>query len=675
MEFDSQIRPSGDDLNAANCGTCESASVDPAHIIIGGGSAGNRAAQELARRTDEPIILFSDEKWGAYNRVKLTPLLAREVNLGEVRHSLDLDTAAKVMRVDSTRIVEVDRAAHVVRDHNGASWPYLTVTFATGSHAFRPNIPGLSHANVFTFRSLSDVELLIARSQTMRETVVIGGGLLGLEAARGMHSRGARVTIIENEPWLMARQLDRAGGEELAERIRKLGIAVRTGIAVRQVLGTLRVEGLLLAGSEQVNCDTIVVCTGVRPNNQIAREAGLKVGRGITVDATMRTSDPEIFAVGECAEFNGHLDGLVAPGLEQAHVAAINATGGTEKYERREPTTRLKVVGAPVFSTGDIEQADQRDDLDSHVWRGPQGYRRLLLKRGRLAGAIAVGDWDGIGHVQQLVHNRSRLGYFTLREFRRSGHLPGETLPASVLAWPPAATVCNCTGVTRGQIGDAVAAGCANVEQLARATSASTVCGSCKPLLQELTGGQSAPEPDKWVKPLMGLSIVALVGALLHALLKPIAMKATFSTEFVFSDLFVDGTFKQISGYSLLTLAVLAGVLSLRKRLGWLNFGAYSTWRMVHLGIGGIAVAALVLHSGLRIGTNLNAALMVSFLAAIAIGAIGGAVIAAEHRLVTLGPVRERRIDPRKVSWWFHIVALWPLPALLTLHVATVYFY
>ena len=649
--------------------------ADPAHIIIGGGPAGTRAAQELARLTEDPIVLFSDERWGGYNRVKLTPLLAREVNLGQIRQSLEIESPGHVNRHDATRIVEVDRESRVVRDHMGREWPYLSVIFACGSHPFRPNIPGLALGNVFTFRSLGDVEQLIARAQTTRHTVVIGGGLLGLEAARGMFSRGAKVTILENEPWLMARQLDRAGGEELARRIEQLGSTVRTHSAVRQVIGTLRVEGLLLAGGEHIACDTIVVCTGVRPNHAVARDAGLRVGRGITVDDTMRTSDPDIFAVGECAEFGGQLDGLVAPGLEQAHVAAINAAGGNARYTRREPTTRLKVVGAPVFSAGDVEQADQRGDLESHVWQGPCGYRRLLTKRGRLTGAIAVGEWDGIGHVQQLVHSRARVGFLALRAFRRSGCLPGEQLPASVAAWPPAATVCNCTGVTRGQLGEAIAAGCGSAEELARITSASTVCGTCKPLLQELTGDQAPPEPAKWASALAGLSAAAMIGALLYALLSPIPMTPTFSTGFLLSDLFVDGTLKQISGFTLLALSFFAGILSLRKRIKWLNIGDYGTWRLIHLGIGALAVAALVFHSGLRLGTNLNLALMLSFLSAIALGAAGGAVIAAEHRLAALGPVKQRRIDPRKISWWLHMLALWPLPLLLTVHILTVYFY
>ena len=647
----------------------------PAYIVVGGGPAGMRTAQELGRLGGEPVLLFSDESWGGYNRVKLTPLLAREANLGQVWQDLDLETATKVQRIDRCRIVEIDRRLRLVRDHLGREWPFLSLILAIGSRPHRPAVPGVDLGHVFTFRNLNDVQSLIARSTTSRRTAVIGGGLLGLEAARGMHGRGVPVTVIEQEAWLMAQQLDRAGGALLKERIEALGIEALTGRAVRQILGTSRVEGLLFADGRRLDCDTIILCTGIRPNKEIALDAGLAVGRGIRVDAAMRTSDPDIFAVGECAEFSQHLEGLVAPGLEQARVAAINATGGTAEYRRCQPTTRLKVVGAPVFSAGDVEQADERGDLVSQTWRGDGRYRRLLTRKGRIVGAIAVGEWDGIGMVQQLILNRARLGPVRARRFRKSGELPGLRLPPSVTAWPAAATVCNCTGVTRGQLTEALQNGCTTADCLTRITSAATVCGSCKPLLQELVGEKAAPEPARYARSIALLCAAVFAGALLYAALAPFPMATSFSTAFQFPDLFVDGALKQTSGYSLLALSLAAAILSLRKRVRWARLGDFASWRLVHLAIGLLAVGALILHSGLSLGSNLNAALMVSFLATLSAGAVGGGIVALEHRLAGWGPVRRRQIDPRRLGWWLHILAIWPLPALLGLHILTVYFY
>jgi nitrite reductase (NADH) large subunit len=647
------------------------------HIVVGGGPAGIRAAQELARLSDRPVLIFSDERWGPYNRVKLTPLLAREVNLGQVCQPLDLETADRVERIDGCRIVTIDRERRLVRDHLDREWHYDKLILATGSRPHRPPIPGIALSGVYTFRSLNDAQALVARAQRSRRTVVIGGGLLGLEAARGMFSRGVPTTIIEHESRLMARQLDQRGGDLLRREIEALGMDVHTGVAVRQIVGKLRVEALFLSNGEEIACDTVILCTGVRPNRELALDAGLAVGRGIKVDDRMRTTDPDIFAVGECAEHAGIVDGLVAPGLEQARVAATAVTGGDALYARGPVTTRLKVVGAPVFSAGDIEQLDQRTDVRSVIHAAPDGgrYQRLVIRNGRLAAAIAVGEWDEIGQIQQLVAREGRLWPWQLRRFARTGTLLGEAIPDSVMAWPAAATVCNCTGVTRGQLGQAIGGGCATVEGLARATSASTVCGSCRPLLVELLGADAPPEPVRAWRPVALLSMLALLGAILFAALRPVPMAVNFSTDFTPDRLFLDGTLKQATGFGLLGLSAVAVILSLRKRWKRLSLGDFAGWRLVHVAVGTLALATLIAHTGFRLGTNLNFALIACFLATLLAGAASGGIIALEHRLAAIPALRSRRIDPRKLSLWLHILACWPLPLLLILHIATVYFY
>lgn len=636
-----------------------------------------RAAQELAQRGDRPVIIFSDERWGPYNRVKLTPLLAREVNLGQVAQALDLDSADKVRRIDACRIVAIRPEDRMVIDHEGREWGYEKLVLALGSRPHRPPIPGIELAGVYTFRNLNDTEALIARAERSRHTVVIGGGLLGLEAARGMFGRGVPVTVVEHEGRLMARQLDNEGGAMLRREIEALGIGVRTGMFVRQIVGTLRVDGVFLSKGEDIACDTVIVCTGVRPNRELAQSAGLTVGQAIRVDERMRTSDPHIYAVGECAEHDGIVEGLVAPGLEQARAAAAAIADEDGIYRRVPLTTRLKVLGAPVFSAGDIDQVDHRSDIRSVVYRSEKDhiYRRLILRNGRLVGAIAIGEWPEIGRIQQLLAGKSRVWPWQQRRFARSGILLDEAVPNSVLAWPAAATVCNCTGVTRGQLGQAVMSGCATVEALARITSASTVCGSCRPLLQDLLGADTAPEPTRYWRPVAALSLLSLAGALLITLLPVWPMGRSFSAGFTVDRLFIDGTLKQVTGYTLLALSLFAIPLALRKRWKRLRLGGFAGWRLVHVVFGAVSLAALAAHTGFRLGENINLALIVAFLATLLAGALGGAIIAAEHRLAAIPAIRSRRFDPRRIALWLHILASWPLPALLIVHIATVYFY
>jgi nitrite reductase (NADH) large subunit len=658
---------------------CDAGAVDASipYIVVGGGPAGMRTAQELARLTGNKVILFSDERWGPYNRVKLTPLLAREVNLGQVTQPLDLESAGKVRRIDGCRIVSIDPEQRTAHDHLGRTWVYEKLVLATGSRPHRPPIPGIELSGVFTFRSLNDTEALMARAERSRHTAVIGGGLLGLEAARGMFGRGVPVTVVEHESRLMARQLDNEGGAMLRREIEALGIGVRTGVAVRQIVGTLRVDGLFLSDGEELTCDTVILCTGVRSNRDLALEAGLSVGQAIRVDDQMRTSDPHIYAVGECAEHDGVVEGLVAPGLEQARAAAGAIAGEATRYRRAPITTRLKVVGAPVFSAGDVEQADQRTDIKSVSYKAEQDgqYRRLIVRNGRVRGALSVGAWDEISQVQQIVAREGRVWPWQLRRFARTGTLFGESVPDIVVAWPAAATVCNCTGVTRGQLGQAIAGGCATVEALARMTSASTVCGGCRPLLQDLLGADAAPEPAKLWRPVALLSLLALAGVLLTSLLPSWPMSPNFTTGFTLDKLFIDGTLKQVTGYTLLALSAFAILLSLRKRWKWVRLGDFAGWRLIHILIGTLALATLAAHSGFRLGENLNLALISAFLATLFAGAIGGGIIAFEHRLAAIPAIRSRRIDPRGLALWLHILGCWPLPLLLIIHITTVYFY
>lgn len=646
-------------------------------VVAGGGPVGVKTAQELSRRGAR-VVLFNAERWRPYNRVKLTPLLAGEAQVGAIYHSDHFPRPGRVDRYDGASVVEIDREAREILTSTGRVVPFSKLVLALGSRAHRPAIPGGDLENVFVFRDMNDVETLMARAFAARRVVVIGGGLLGLEAARGMASRGADVMVIEHESRLMPRQLDEDAGEILKGRIEALGTRVLTNTRVSAIEGEARVETVALAGGERVEADTVIICTGVRANLQLPRAVDLDVGRGVKVDDQMRSSDPDIFAVGECAEHDGIVHGLVGPGFEQALVAADAIAGeGDARYGGSTPATKLKVLGAEVFSMGDFESAEQLPGVRSLIWRDDAAglYRRVLVGRDRLIAALGVGDWPEATRLQQAVAEGAVVGFFARRRFERTGRIWPE-IDDSPAAWPADAIVCNCTGVTKGAIANAITLGAATLDEVRMETSANSVCGSCKPLVLDLLGqGDARPEPARWWRGLLWTSGVAAALALVTLLSPRIPLSDTFVIGDLRFNLWFDGVWKQWSGYILLGLTIAAAAIGLRRRVTFLNrLGGYDAWRLVHLGVGAASLAALFAHTGFRLGSGLNFWLMASFCAALIFGAVAGLATGGEHKLLEKG-VGSAAAPPRRAPHWLHIIALWPLPALLAIHILTVYSY
>jgi nitrite reductase (NADH) large subunit len=640
-------------------------------IVVGGGPSGLRAAYELAKRSI-PVVLFNAERWRPYNRVKLTPFLAGEVQIGRVYQGNVFPAGANITQYDHQTIVGIDRAARTVENQFGRRWRYSKLVLCLGSRPHIPPIPGRELSGVYRFRNFDDVEKLVARTMRSRRTVVIGGGLLGLEAARGMSLRKVKTIIVEHERHLMARQLDHEGGLALGAAIERMGLDVRTGCSVKSIAGETRVESIHLSTGEVIACDTVIICTGIRSNIELAADAGLAVGRGITVNDAMQTSDPDIYAVGECAEHDGNVYGLVAPGLEQAAAAAAHIVGGRAGYRGSVPTTKLKVVGSDVFSMGDVEQLEQRTDVGSAAWRDPAAgsYRRLVLRRWHLVGALGVGAWDDVNRIQQAVTDRALVWPWQLLRFKRTGRLHRPQKSAPVRLWPAAATVCNCTGVTRGQLGEAISLGAGTIESLMQETSASTVCGTCRPLLHELLGAKPVHEPMFGARTILVVSLLAALIALAALGLPAWPYSSSVQSRFALDQFWLSGVWKQVTGFTLVALSLVVAFLSIRKRIGWKWIGSFNWWRIVHAGLGTAALAVLFMHTGFNLGNNLNRWLMVTFLAVAAAGSVTGIVASREHAVLARG-----RASPRRAVTWIHILAFWPLPLLLVLHVLTVYAY
>lgn len=617
-------------------------------------------------------MLFGDETFAPYNRVRLTPLLGGDAQFGEITlEELPDENETFQLRLGH-RVVKILREEKQIVTANGQVWPYEKLILATGSRAFMPNISGRDLSGVFRFRSADDASALLARSFAARRVAVIGGGLLGLEAARGMARRGCQVMVLEHESHLMPRQLDQDGGALLSELIEDMGVEVRTGVAVRSIDGTTRVTGLTLANGDHIDCDTVVICTGIRPNVDLAKGAGLAFGRGVTVNDRMQTSDPDIYAIGECAEYDGQLFGLVGPGYLQADVAASVILGTHARFEGASPATKLKVIGADVFSVGEIAQLEVRQNVQHHVWRTDKSYRRIFIERGKLVGALAVGAWPHASRMQDAVNQAATVYPWMLFRFRKTGSFwSEEELPVD--AMPDAAVLCNCTGVTCGQVRSALGAGCGSIEMVGGETSAGTVCGTCRPLIGEMIEAGATPEPMPMWKPVLGLSSIGFLGAVIPFAIGHVPLPTSYDPDSLRDWLWRDNIVKQWSGFVLLGIILAAFAIGLRKRFRLTDrLGSFDAWRLVHNGIGLAALAGFFVHTGFSLGSGWNLFLALTFLATILLGSMAGLATGGDHEL------RARRIGssrkpPRRLPTWGHILLLWPLPALIGFHVLASY--
>jgi nitrite reductase (NADH) large subunit len=366
-------------------------------IIVGKGMAATRLVDELSQRAlgRYSIAVIGAENRLAYNRVLLSPLLAGEIAEPDIELKPAMWWKARgVSTIYGRSVSGIDRAARTVTLEDGLSLPYGKLVLATGSKPLKPPFPGGDLPGVATFRDTADVGLMRAYAQRGARIVVIGGGLLGLEAAYGLSRAGGRVTVLHLVDRLMERQLDPEGAALLASAITARGIEVRLDAATKGFVGTDKVEGVELADGTIIPADLVVIAIGVRPNVDLARAAGLAINRGIMVDDHMASDDKSIFAIGECAEHRGQVYGLVEPAYEQACVLAAGLANRTAHYAGSLLSTNLKVSGVGVFSAGEFEAGEGAEIVVLRD-RAAGIYRKFVLREGRLAGCVLVGDTQG----------------------------------------------------------------------------------------------------------------------------------------------------------------------------------------------------------------------------------------------------------------------------------------
>jgi len=373
-------------------------------LVIGAGPAGTRCAARVAQAMPEAeVTLAGAEAALPYDRVALSKLLAGEADVAAlITHPLAALRALGIRYRPATMVAAIERAARVVVTARGERLGYDRLVLALGSSAIRLPVPGADLPGVVAYRDLDDVRGMLRAATSGSRAVVIGGGLLGLEAATGLAARGMRVTVVHAVDWPMERQLDETAGALLTRRLGGRGIAFAMPAKTEAIIGMDRVTGVRLSDGRVLPAELVVMAVGVRPNVALAKAAGLEVARGIVVDAAMRSSDPTVLAIGECAEHAGRTIGLVAPALEQAEVAAQTLAGDTVAWAPRADATALKVSGTAVWSAGEIAEADAivlRDEAADE-------YRRLFLRDGRLVGAVLYGDTADAGFYLDLITSR-----------------------------------------------------------------------------------------------------------------------------------------------------------------------------------------------------------------------------------------------------------------------------
>jgi nitrite reductase (NADH) large subunit len=496
-------------------------------VVVGNGMVGARVVEEVrARRGDFEIAMFGDEPYGNYNRILLSGVLAGSHAAADIFINPLAWYAEHGVRLHAgVRAASIDRARQVVVGANGAEEPYDVLVLATGSVPFLPPVAGLLAADgsftpgAFAFRTLDDCGAMLAHAERARRAAVIGGGLLGLEAARGLLARGLAVDVVHLMPHLMEQQLDGPAGALLKQTIERMGVEVHLEKRTAAVVGDGRVEGLAFDDGSSLACEMVVVSAGIRPNVALAAGAGLAVNRGIVVGDDMASvSDSRVHAVGECAEHRGRLYGLVAPLWEQARVLADRLSGRASeaRYEGSRVSTKLKVAGVELAVMGEADAGHADDEVVSYAEPSRGVYKKLVVREGRLAGAILLGDTAGVPTLLRAFDRGTELPESRAELLFPGAH--GAERGASPAELPDDAQVCNCNGVSKGEIVAAVAGGCRSLKVLCDATRAGTGCGSCKPAVQELlalhAGDAVVDDPaSSWYVPGVPLAKPELVAA------------------------------------------------------------------------------------------------------------------------------------------------------------------
>ncbi|MDA1232530.1 MAG: FAD-dependent oxidoreductase, partial [Planctomycetota bacterium] len=461
-------------------------------VVVGNGMVGLRFCEQLIafdERRRYRIVTFCEESRAAYDRVGLTNFFAHRDAEKLMLARMEWYASVGIELHLGDRAIHIDRERSAVRSMKGVQINYDKLIMATGSFPFVPPVPGIQNQGIFVYRTIEDLEHIIQYSKRARTCAVIGGGLLGLEAAKAAFDLGLDTHVIEFAPRLMPRQLDETGSQTLLQKIRDLGVHVHLGKSSKEIHGQGSIQRLEFNDGTSLDCELLIVSAGIRPRDDLARESGLQVGErgGILVNDRLQTSDPNIFAIGECALHGGMIYGLVAPGYAMAETVAANFCGDDRTFAGTDLSTKLKLMGIDVASFGNYEAGP--DISNSLTWRDPFSgvYKKLLfsLDGKKLLGGILVGDAGDYGPLSIFAKTGAPLPCAPHELILGSGK--GSSALGGVDSMPDSAQVCSCNNVTKAAICMAIDE--QNLESVAAVkscTRAGTGCGGCMGLVTDL---------------------------------------------------------------------------------------------------------------------------------------------------------------------------------------------
>jgi len=601
-------------------------------VVIGNGMVAHRFSDLITKNSSSQtfdVTVYGEEPYYAYDRVHLSDHFYgksfRDLQLADQKwyHEKNI----KVHLNDP--VTHVDIRSKTITTASGKKQTYDKLVFATGSNPFVPPIEGLDLIeDLYYYRNFSDLIKIRNAASYAKRAVVIGGGLLGLEAAKALTELNVKTHVIEFAHHLMPRQIDEGASNKLRQAMEMMNIHLHCR---RQTKSITNRENEILVNfkdGDHIVADMVVIAAGIVPRDELARRANIACDPrgGILVDDQLKTSNEHIFAIGECAHHNGKVYGLVSPGYKMAEELSKHLHQQKSGFEGMDHSTRLKLIGIEVVSIGQPFQPGK-----NYSYENNGHYRRLTVANDRIIGVIAVGEWNDIPELQKRIDLQEGISASEIRTFETKGTLGAvNSGMAGVLYWPDNMTICNCMNVTKGQIVNACNLGCKNIMDISDHTGAGSVCGTCKPQLALFLGMETSFEQQTRGVRLLGFSTLTTLAIILIFIFTP-SISYTDSVQNPLFDsleqLWRNDFWKQVTGYTMLTLTFASMSLSLRKRIKSFSWGEYQRWRSVHILLIAFVFVFIPLHTGLRMGDNINLALMISYTLTAITGTLTGIAV------------------------------------------------